>query len=886
MGEVYRARDTRLDREVAIKVLPAGILSDEASRSRFRKEAKALSRLTHPHVATLLDFGSADGSDYLVMELVPGPTLDEELQKGPLPTKDVVRLGSQLARGLKAAHDQGVIHRDLKPSNLCLTGDGLLKILDFGLARIARPASEPPREDTDTDTGLGKVVGSPPYMPPEQVLGKEVDARTDIYSAGAVLYELATGRRPFGQRKGAALTDAILHEAPESARSVNGAVSPGLEAVIVKALDKDPGLRYQTAGELLVDLERLQQGSEAGASGSRGVASSADSRRAPPPSRRWALGAGASVLLVASLGFVGRSLLTRSPPHSATPRVPSQLTFGSGAIMASWSPDGRMFAYCSDRSGNTDIWVQQVSGGDPIRITDDPASDCEPAWSPDGTQIAFWSAREGGGLYLVPALGGRPQRISSIGHAPKWSRDGSKILVVSALYDFSHSLHTIDTVRGDAHAVLLPPGMGPFFPTTDWHPDGRRISILGRSKKDGTVMFCTVPMAEGQAVQSEISDAIQRQIHDSGILLISFLWAPSSEALYFQGVAQSMTNLWRVRVDPKTLAWLSPPEALTTSAGALWIFSISRDGKRLLYSSDAGESKPLWSLPFDAATGQLRGKGQAIRTYGIWPSAPWLSRDGTRLVYQSETQGHASLREQDLATGGEHVLAADVESLAPTSADGTRIAYHNPRNSSLLLLTRENGHEEAIGSSLIPWSFSPDGRRLVATRFEGARQPRLVVLSIEPVGASRPESELASDPEAGLYQAQFSPNGRWIAFEASADGPPTRSTLRLIPASGGTWRPLLDAALVARKPRWSPDGRILYFQRRGDGLDNVWGRHFDPLGGTPVGEPFPATAFHSAIRHIMSIPTASDFAVSRDRLVVPMEDFTNTSIWMLDNVDQ
>ena len=223
MGEVYRARDEKLDRDVAVKVLPPGLLADETARGRFRKEAKALSRLSHPHVATLHDFGSADGVDYLVMELVPGPTLDVVLREGPLAAKEVVRLGTQLARGLAAAHEQGIVHRDLKPSNLCLTGDGLLKILDFGLARVASAPSAGETQDTPTETAAGKVVGSPPYMSPEQLVGREADARSDVYSAGACLYELATGRRPHGGKSGALLVDAILHETPEPAGRVKRA---------------------------------------------------------------------------------------------------------------------------------------------------------------------------------------------------------------------------------------------------------------------------------------------------------------------------------------------------------------------------------------------------------------------------------------------------------------------------------------------------------------------------------------------------------------------------------------------------------------------------------------------------------------------------------------
>ena len=281
MGEVYRARDLKLDRDVALKVLPENALADEAARARFRKEAHALSRLSHPHVAHLLDFDSENGTDFLVMELVAGSSLDEALRPGPLPEKDVLRLGAQLARGLQAAHERGVVHRDLKPSNLHLTEDGLLKILDFGLARLAPGPEAAHGHTTATETAAGAVVGSPPYMAPEQLLGKPPDARSDLYSAGAVLYELATGRRPFGSRSGVALTDAILHEPPPPPSSLSASLSPALESVILKALDKDPELRYQSAKDLLVDLERLQL---------RGTRSSGERARRQRPRRTPAAG--------------------------------------------------------------------------------------------------------------------------------------------------------------------------------------------------------------------------------------------------------------------------------------------------------------------------------------------------------------------------------------------------------------------------------------------------------------------------------------------------------------------------------------------------------------------------------------------------------------------
>ena len=252
MGIVFRARDTRLERDVAVKVLNEKTLSDATARKRFRREALILSRLNHPNVEAVYDFHTEKGLDYLVMEYVPGSSLNERLEGGALPEKDVLALGIQLSRGLAAAHSQHIVHRDLKPGNLRVTPDSVLKILDFGLAQLAvMPDDETLTEDVAVQHSL---AGTPPYLAPEQVLGHEPDARSDIYSAGVVLYELATGSRPFRQR-GQALRDAIVHSPPPSPRSQKQDISPGLQAVILKCLEKDPKQRYQSAGELLGDLE-------------------------------------------------------------------------------------------------------------------------------------------------------------------------------------------------------------------------------------------------------------------------------------------------------------------------------------------------------------------------------------------------------------------------------------------------------------------------------------------------------------------------------------------------------------------------------------------------------------------------------------------------------
>jgi serine/threonine protein kinase/tetratricopeptide (TPR) repeat protein len=259
MGVVYRAHDEQLDRDVALKVLPTGMLADEGARRRFRNEALALARLNHPNIGGVYEFGNQEGFDFLVMELISGVAIDSKISGGPLPQSDVLRLGTQLADGLHAAHTAGIVHRDLKPSNLRLTGDGRLKILDFGLAEWAQTADDNTVTQTFTRTD-SSVSGTVPYMAPEQLRGKKCDARTDIYSAGVVLYEMSTGKRPYGEASGPQLIGAILEQAPSPPSTHNRHLSPALESILMKALDKDPERRYQSARELRIDLERLSSG--------------------------------------------------------------------------------------------------------------------------------------------------------------------------------------------------------------------------------------------------------------------------------------------------------------------------------------------------------------------------------------------------------------------------------------------------------------------------------------------------------------------------------------------------------------------------------------------------------------------------------------------------
>jgi len=260
MGVVYRARDEHLDREVAIKVLPFGTLADDPSRRRFQLEALALSKLNHPNIATIHDFDTEQGLDFLVMEYIPGITLNERLAEGSLPEKQVISLGTQLAEGLSAAHDHGVVHRDLKPSNLRLTSDGRLKILDFGLAKMLVPAVASPV--SETLSASSSIAGTLPYMAPEQLLGADIDTRTDIHAAGAVLYEMATGQRPFAGVERPQLISAIVSRPPKRPTAINPRLCPELERIIGKCMEKDPDSRYQMAHELVIDLKHVARQDE------------------------------------------------------------------------------------------------------------------------------------------------------------------------------------------------------------------------------------------------------------------------------------------------------------------------------------------------------------------------------------------------------------------------------------------------------------------------------------------------------------------------------------------------------------------------------------------------------------------------------------------------
>ena len=422
MGVVYRARDLHLERDVAIKVLPAGTLTQPATRARFRKEGLALSQLNHPAIATVFDFDTQDGIDFLVMEYVPGTSLDEKLVGDALAESEIVALSTQLADGLAEAHIQGIVHRDLKPANLRVMPDGRLKILDFGLAKLFRPGGETATAETQT----GGILGTVPYMAPEQLSGGRIDVRTDVYAAGNVLYEMATGRRPHPETDMARLMYAITHESPPSPRSSNPRISPALDAVIRKATEKDPESRYQSAQELADDLRRLEAG----------VPVTAPKRRAGRGLRWVGLIVAVLVLFVALLGMDVGGLRRHLLGGAGETRIASlavlPLKNFSGDPEQAYFVDGMTEALITDLSRIGELRVISRTSAMRYKATDKPLSEIARELNVDAI-VEGAVVREGDRVSITAQLievatgtnlWGRPVRAADLEHLDPAGRSG------------------------------------------------------------------------------------------------------------------------------------------------------------------------------------------------------------------------------------------------------------------------------------------------------------------------------------------------------------------------------------------------------------------------------------------------------------------------------
>jgi Tol biopolymer transport system component len=767
MGEVYRARDTRLDREVAVKVLPTHLAMDADSLARFEREAKAVAALSHPNILAIHDFGRTDnGTVYAVMELLDGETVRQRLADGPVPPKKVMQIGADVANGLAAAHARGIVHRDLKPENLFITNDGRVKILDFGLAG---PLEQPESANSPTamrHTDPGTVLGTVGYMSPEQVKGQAADHRSDVFSLGCVLGELATGRRVFERETAAETMTAILREDAELSPA-GAALPPGLETVIRHCLEKRPEERFQSARDLAFALQSLSGATMAGGSTPK---SDVQVPVAASRSSRAPLMIGTAVLVVAVASyFAGRA--AGPGGAAAAPSVSfQQLTDDAGLESEpALSPDGQSFAFASARRGSSDIFVQRVGGRNPVVVAGDPNRDeAAPAFSPDGAWIAFHDAAGSGGIFVTGATGESTRRLTDFGYHPAWSPDGQRIVFCTELISVPQSrgsnsaLWTVD-VKGGA-PVKLSEGDAV---QPSWSPGNKQIAYW--AVDTGQRDIFTMPVTGGPRVA----------ITSDAPIDWAPVWSADGRYLYFSSDRGGSMNIWRVPMDESSGKATGPPEPVTAGVAAIEQSSLSHDGRKLIFRASESSVNPA-AIPFDPVAEKL-GAAKAVldRSGSMVPTG--ISPDGHSLVLWNigEHQEDVFIVRTDGTELRRLTDDAFRDRWGVFSPDGSEVAFYSNRTNSYNIFTvKTDGsglHAITAGvgntQNLLYPTYSPTGDRLIASR---ARTPESLIFDPRLAAtAQKPISIDTSLPDKSwVIPMSWSPDGRricgWVTNSAGS----------------------------------------------------------------------------------------------------------------------
>jgi Tol biopolymer transport system component/tRNA A-37 threonylcarbamoyl transferase component Bud32 len=879
MGVVYKARDLRLDRFVCIKILHPEQLKDESRKQRFIQEAKAASSLNHPNIVTIHEIDQADGIDFMVMEFVAGKTLEQLIPGGGMPVADALKYAIPIAGALAAANAAGIIHRDVKPGNIMVGANGIVKVLDFGLAKLAAP--EAPADDVthtiQARTEEGTIVGTAAYMSPEQAQGKLVDARSDIFSFGAMLYEMLTGRRAFQGANTMSTLAAILEKEPAPLAERDARIPRELERVVMRCLRKDPERRFQTMADLRVELQDLKEESESGKL----------APAAPPRAthgRPWLVyGLSAAVIFLAA---AGGWLWWRSQPVKTAIRPLTRLTYNGASVFPAISRDGKLLAYqAAVGAPNPDIWVQQIGGGKAIQITHEKDGAAYPAFSPDGTQIAY--QRLNGGIYEVPALGGDARLIDGDGYRPAYAGGGAAILFERTAGPEDH-LFSIPRTGGNP--VAIQPELSYAYGAIS--PDGSKILALayhrGKAEQD-IKRWWSIPISGGKL--EDVAPPALLPGETNAPVPWAWLMPEKGSGRQWAIVSRRIgdtNNVFRVAItgDGKVT---SDPEQLTFTANAV-APSVSETGRMVFFNYEL--STNLWGIPTDTNHAQATGDRESLtRVEGLRDTSPSVSHDGHKVVFFSGRD----LVVKDLVTGRETQLAQGLRPAGGTGAsispDGSFVIYYagsiGAKDHDLYSMTTAGGQPRLVCQACgDPKGFSSDGTRLLTQKdFRATNHGKIALVEI----ATGKATVVLEDPQRSVWNAFYSWDDKWVVFLMTVGQTVTTSRLYItpvdnfVPARPDRWIELTGGEYHDDKPQLSPDGNTLYFTSNRDGFMCMWALRLDPKSKHPVGAPFPIQHFHGSQRIYagLSNPAGIELSVAKDKIVTNLDEY-HSDIWMME----
>ncbi len=872
---VYKGLDKILDRTVALKVRPP-LGEQEPDKKRFAREAKAASALNHPNIVTIYELGSEQGNDFIAMEFVDGTTLREVLKARETPLAKLLDYARQAAGAIAKAHAAGIVHRDLKPANIMITREGVVKVLDFGLAAPLR------KEGQDSAGAVTlQITGTPPYMSPEQAKGEPTDERTDIFSFGSMLYEMVSGNRAFDNGGSDSVLHQVVNVEPPDMAGLNPKAPAELIALVNQCLIKKREHRLQTMTEVLAILDKVTAAFDGSAK-----------EIAPQPTnkigRLWiAIAAALLTMASAAAWYIPQWMNPKVEPGKESELVKLTFDNGFGGVPA-LSTNGKFLAYASDRgeAGNLDIWVQQTEkGAQPVRITSDPADETEPNFSPDGSKLVFRSERDGGGIYLVPVSGGPATFFARGGRRPRFSPDGKWIAfwqgqIGSGFLSGSAQI-MIGSADGSSVNNFKPEFGVSAYPV--WTPDGNSILFLGQKGTERD--WWLAPIYGGRAVKTGVLDAlIARKLTPAPS---SFAIAPETfygnKVLCAAKMADTL-NIWEIGLSGDSEKTVPIPKRRTMGTNNEIQPSVAMG---VMAFSSVTVNTRVWRVRLK--NGVADGDPEKVTNGDNFDGFPSVSDDGSRMAFASDRSGRRSIWLRQMASGKETQLTKSsvAESQPKISGDGKTIAYiEMPRR----LLAMTSGLDGNFGEPIvicdqcgIPTNLSSDGKLILLESF--LDQPPTLMEWRNRKSVSLFDKE---DSKVHTYDLTFSHDQKWVSYhnnEGNHDvrtifANPIRSNLAELKTEDRI--PITNGMNLDRQAVWSANDNTIFFLSDRDGFRCIWGQRLNVSTKRPLGKAYVVQHFHRISRSLSNVPgtvATVGLSVSANELFFSLGEVVG-NVWM------